>query len=86
MQYYMSSKRRQLPLRWMAPEAVRENKYTHLSDVYSFGVVMYEVFTYAVRGPCWPFNWGLRRKGGGVWRWGMEVEVCVHVEVQHTIR
>eukprot|EP00043_Microstomoeca_roanoka_P001419 m.32595 g.32595 ORF g.32595 m.32595 type:complete len:1677 (+) comp10808_c1_seq2:137-5167(+) len=45
--YYVSSKRRELPLRWMAPEAVLQNRYTHLSDVYSFGVVLYEIFTYA---------------------------------------
>eukprot|EP00056_Hartaetosiga_gracilis_P010860 m.161638 g.161638 ORF g.161638 m.161638 type:complete len:1374 (-) comp13402_c0_seq7:1641-5762(-) len=35
-----------LPLRWMSPEAVLMNKYTHLSDVYALGVVMYEIFTY----------------------------------------
>ncbi|EGD77565.1 TK protein kinase [Salpingoeca rosetta] len=44
--YYTSSKRKEMPLRWMAPEAVRENKYTHLSDVYSFGVVIYEIATF----------------------------------------
>eukprot|EP00055_Hartaetosiga_balthica_P016787 m.107819 g.107819 ORF g.107819 m.107819 type:complete len:1693 (-) comp9181_c0_seq6:1248-6326(-) len=35
-----------IPVRWMSPESMLQNKYTHLSDVYSFGVIMFEIFTY----------------------------------------
>eukprot|EP00049_Salpingoeca_infusionum_P004196 m.75639 g.75639 ORF g.75639 m.75639 type:complete len:1785 (-) comp12454_c3_seq2:1079-6433(-) len=36
-----------LPLRWMAPESVLQQRFTHLSDVYAFGVVMFEIITAA---------------------------------------
>ncbi len=32
-----------VPLKWMAPEAIREAKYTIKSDVWAFGVLCYEV-------------------------------------------
>src|SRR3989338_565167 len=32
------------PVRWMAPEAIRERKYSPASDAYSFGVLMSEVW------------------------------------------
>jgi len=30
------------PLKWMAPESIRENSYSEKTDVYAFGVVLYE--------------------------------------------
>jgi len=39
----------EIPVRWMPPEAVRENRFTHASDVWSFGVLMWEIFTYGMQ-------------------------------------
>ncbi|PRP78508.1 hypothetical protein PROFUN_13526 [Planoprotostelium fungivorum] len=33
------------PLKWMSPEAIRDNVYSSMSDVYSYGVVMWEIMT-----------------------------------------
>ncbi len=41
--YYRKSTDALVPLKWMAPEAIREAKYTCKSDVWSFGVLAYEV-------------------------------------------
>ncbi|PRP86255.1 serine/threonine-protein kinase HT1-like [Planoprotostelium fungivorum] len=32
------------PLKWMAPEAITQNKYSTKSDVYSFGILIWELF------------------------------------------
>lgn len=34
-----------LPIRWLAPECIRERKFTHKSDVYAFGVTIWELLT-----------------------------------------
>jgi len=43
-EYYRSIKG-QVPVRWTAPEALQERKFTEKSDVWAYGVLCYEVFT-----------------------------------------
>ncbi|PRP76206.1 flagellin-sensitive 2 [Planoprotostelium fungivorum] len=33
------------PIRWMAPEAIRERKYSNKTDVFSFGILVWEIVT-----------------------------------------
>jgi serine/threonine protein kinase len=40
---YVSKSELPLPLRWMAPESLEDNKFSTPSDVWSFGVVMWEM-------------------------------------------
>lgn len=46
-EYYRVTRRGRLPLRWMAPEAIKRGMFTAKSDVWSFGVVLWEVYTLA---------------------------------------
>ena len=39
----------QIPIKWMAPEAIVERRYTPASDAWSFGVLCWEVFTFGSR-------------------------------------
>ncbi len=41
--YYRKSSQEVVPLKWMAPEAIKDAKYTTKSDVWAFGVLCYEV-------------------------------------------
>ena len=41
-----SHKSTPVPLRWLAPEAIRHNKVSVYSDIWSFGVLLWEVFTF----------------------------------------
>ncbi|CAG5121232.1 unnamed protein product, partial [Candidula unifasciata] len=43
--YYRKTTDGRLPVKWMAPEALFDRKYTSKSDVWSFGVLLWEVFT-----------------------------------------
>jgi serine/threonine protein kinase len=42
-QEYYRSQRGMFPVRWTAPEAMEELKFTHASDVWSFGIVVIEI-------------------------------------------
>ena len=44
--YYKKLNDSAMPLKWMAPECLTEQKFTKKSDVWSFGVVMWEVMSY----------------------------------------
>ncbi|EDQ92236.1 uncharacterized protein MONBRDRAFT_2432, partial [Monosiga brevicollis MX1] len=41
--YYMTKGNRLVPVRWAAPEVLKDQVYSTASDVWSFGVLMYEM-------------------------------------------
>ena len=45
--YYYSADgpKRELPVRWMAPESLHRNRWSEKSDVYSFGVLIWEILS-----------------------------------------
>ncbi|XP_041369087.1 fibroblast growth factor receptor 4-like isoform X2 [Gigantopelta aegis] len=43
--YYRKTTDGRLPVKWMAPEALFDRRYTSKSDVWSYGVLLWEVFT-----------------------------------------
>lgn len=43
--YYKSSVKTQLPLKWMPPESIKYGRYNEKTDVWSFGIVCWEIMT-----------------------------------------
>ena len=43
--YYMLMSSNDVPYRWLAPESLKNGKFSSKSDVFSFGVVMWEIVT-----------------------------------------
>ncbi|XP_072049022.1 tyrosine-protein kinase receptor Tie-1-like [Amphiura filiformis] len=43
-EYEMKSNAR-VPVRWMSPESIKDNKYSIKTDVWSFGIVLWELVT-----------------------------------------
>jgi len=45
MGIYVNTKTKQVPLRWLSVEAIRDRLYSNKSDVWAFGVVLWEIGT-----------------------------------------
>jgi len=50
--YYRMAGKKELPIRWMAPESIKDGVFDSQSDVWSFGVVLWEIVTLAEQPYC----------------------------------
>jgi len=44
--YHMQSLKTLIPVRWLAPECLKEGKYNTSTDVWAYGVLVWEIFAY----------------------------------------
>ena len=47
--YHMQSPKTLIPVRWLAPECLKEGKYNMPTDVWAYGVLVWEIFAYGVQ-------------------------------------
>lgn len=45
----MQSPKTLIPVRWLAPECLKEGKYNITTDVWAYGVVAWEIFAYGIQ-------------------------------------
>ncbi len=50
--YYFVHEGSVVPVKWTAPEGIRDRKYSTASDVWSYGCVLYEIWSMG----CKPFK------------------------------
>ena len=44
--YYVAREGTKFPVKWTAPEAIHNGKFTIKSDVWSFGILLHEIITF----------------------------------------